>query len=186
MRLLNAPPNVSCDPYTNVFDCLGSDVTFYGILICFITAVFTALLFFYVTIYRWRHGAEMILFHRVDGYWLPANLEAITMICFISNFVRSFHHACLLLDWPTNWISRSAIGGLLLWSAHIQMVIGMMSLVSFIPSSFGKRSSKGRYRERIYIFECGFRLYTPPAFILVWTTVALSLFQFIEVFATTI
>lgn len=146
MLLPNTSPDVVCDPYMNIYDCYGSEASFYSILSCLLFTFVTTVYGLYVSVTRLRHGIEFKPVRCMEGHWLPTYIDSTVMICYICNTYRMFHYICMLTDWPRHWIFRSLLTGIFIFTVHIPIIILMLGIINYIPSIFIRRSFLNKMR----------------------------------------
>ncbi|KAI9598957.1 hypothetical protein BDF19DRAFT_429631 [Syncephalis fuscata] len=178
MKVLNTPPETVCDPYMNIYDCYGSDMLFYGTIVCLAITVSINIYGGYVSIIRWRNDMPIKLVHRVDGCWLPTYIDSVLLAAYLCNTYRIFFYICVLVDWPRNWISRSVLTGTLLYTMFLPLLVLLTGIISYIPSIFIRRSIF-KHDNYLSTSKATYTLYAPTANQLFWMSAILATLHYI-------
>ncbi|RKP09079.1 hypothetical protein THASP1DRAFT_29136 [Thamnocephalis sphaerospora] len=137
----NTPPEVLCSPNINIYDCSGSEYFFYAVLACQLSTVVTLATGFWVCVYRYRHGIAAAQFRRVNGYWMPAALDAFLFWGTLSIALRTVMFLFVLLDWPRSLLFREAFNMLMTAAPLFSVTLLTVGIISHIPPAFSHRST---------------------------------------------
>ncbi|RKP27982.1 hypothetical protein SYNPS1DRAFT_20636 [Syncephalis pseudoplumigaleata] len=146
MRLSDHPSHEAvCEPYVNIYDCIGGTPAFYTSLVSILASSITIVYGIWIYTYRRRHGICSLVFRRVDYYWLPVPMESYLVSCMVTAALRLTIYSMIIADWPANWVFRTSANGFIWFASFCTVILLTTGIIGHIPPIFSRRRSYHDY-----------------------------------------